>query len=177
MESAREAILLELHLVNHTTEELANRYRLYKHRVMDVRFVCTITRGEHTPMAFNLAPQEYRYRENQYVDGYGQACGLVRPSENVVATDSMPRYEQPWLETPSAKQVGMQQAPNFTLLATNPLPVLNELVDATTSKFAFFVSAHITFGIACVKDNSKEDFPLPLFPTIMAGRFSFLITK
>ncbi len=129
-EQSGDAMLIELHLVNHTKEETANEYRLYRHRVMDAGFTTSITVGTHSRMLFNLAPREYRYRDSRWIDGYGQACGLTSPTSNVLSTQILPRFEQPWMEAPTAEQVGMSHSTTFEGLSLDPIPILEDLVTA-----------------------------------------------
>lgn len=122
--------MIELYLVNQTTRDQAKDYRLYHHRVMDVQYDVCITNGQHHPMQFSLAPREYQYEPLREVDGYGHACALIRVGQNHLRTEFMPTVHQPWIDTPSAQDVGMAQEPEFKLLSRDPLPLLNALIDA-----------------------------------------------
>lgn len=122
--------LAELFLVNHTQRDVAEWYRLYEHRVMDVHFETRVTRGRHRPMRFALQPHEYRYEPLAEIDGYGQMCALERRGENHLATNTFPTYEQPWIETPSAADIGISAPLAFSDLAKDPLGTAHEIVAA-----------------------------------------------
>lgn len=128
--SERPLFLVELFLVNHTQREVAEWYRLYDHRVMDVEFEARITRGQHRPMRFALQPHEYRYEPLAEIDGYGHMCALERRAHNHLATNTFPTYEQPWIETPSAADIGLNAPLSFAALATDPVATAREILMA-----------------------------------------------
>jgi hypothetical protein len=124
------AYLVEIFLVNETANELAQRYNLSAHRVMDVNLRVRILAGEHQRMRFPLATEDCAYESEQDSDGYGITCALVREASGTLRTESLPMYEQPRLEAPNLDEAGMRHAPLFESLASDPFPILDDLVNA-----------------------------------------------
>jgi hypothetical protein len=127
-EPASEVFLVELFFTNKTTRELAREYGLPDHRIMDVNLKLRIIAGRHRRMRFHLGPEDYRYQSRQEIDGYGVTCALVRGADGTLSTESLPVYEQPLMEAPTAAGAGMREIPSFERLARDPIPVLDEFI-------------------------------------------------
>lgn len=127
-DASAEIYLVELFLSNATTRESAAAFGLYQHRIMDVGFTARIFSGQHRKMRFHLDPEDYRYQSRQEVDGFGVTCSLISNPDGTLATESLPIYEQPLMEAPTAAEAGMREAPDFERLAQDPLPILDDFI-------------------------------------------------
>lgn len=122
--------LLEVYMVNRSRADVAGMYGINRPTIMDCGLSVTLTQGTSYKLPHKLNPEDYRFFEEEGLDGYGINCGVELVAPNVFHTNSLPTYHQPYFETPDALQVGMSEQPTYDLLASNPLPVLGELVSA-----------------------------------------------
>jgi len=119
---ARREYRVEVVLTNHTTRDLAQRYSLANPQVMDVQLRVKIVSGEHRRMRARASLKGS--------DGYGIHCALVCASDGALRTECLPSYEQPWVEEPKPADVGMREPLRLERLMRDPLPVLDELLQA-----------------------------------------------
>lgn len=124
--------LLEVYMVNRARAEDAIMYGINRPTIMDCGLTVSLTQGISYKLPHKLNPEDYRFFDEEGLDGYGINCGVDVFKPNVFHTNSLPTYHQPYFETPDALQVGMSASPTYELLSKNPLPVLEDLVSALT---------------------------------------------
>ncbi|CAG4893053.1 DEAD/DEAH box helicase family protein [Paraburkholderia gardini] len=122
--------LLEIYIQNNTDPTTGRAYGLMRPCLLDVEFCARLDAGRQYDVPHRLQPEDYRYRSEDGVAGYGVTCAVQRVTDSVFRTNSMPLFAQPRVDAPGADEVGMPFPASFDLLATRPLDVLNGFVDA-----------------------------------------------
>ena len=127
---ANDHYLLELYLENLTTTIDARPFGVEFPYFLDTRFTTTLIEGIPHMVPHRLKPEDYRYRDDDGLPGYGITCAVTSGGNGVFATDSMPTTAQPRVDAPSPANVGMTTAPHYAVLAVDCLPVLNDFLAA-----------------------------------------------
>lgn len=83
--------------------------------------------GKTLPFLLEELPESFRY--DRRVDAYGVNCGVVKRGD-VLETRDVAVYEQRRLEYWDRAHLGPEPDLSFDRLATDPIPVLRELLDA-----------------------------------------------
>jgi len=120
--------LVEISLINRTTREVAQRYRLANPYAMDANLRVRVLAGEHQRMRSRASPESGHVQQES--DGYGIHCALVRAPDGALLTDFLPTYEQPQVGEPQPAEVGMREALRLDRLMRDPLPILDDLLQA-----------------------------------------------
>lgn len=124
------AWLVELYLENQTSYEQAKPYGLDAPYLLDTRLQVQLTDGTAHDVPHRLRPEDYRYRDEDGVPGYGVTCAVERTLDGTFVSNTMPTLRQPRVDTPSARDSGMSLVPNYADLARDPMPILDDLVAA-----------------------------------------------
>lgn len=83
--------------------------------------------GKTPPFLLEDLPESFRY--DRRVDAYGVNCAVVKQG-GVLETQDVAVYEQPRLEYWDRAHLGPEPDLSFDRLATDPIPVLKELLEA-----------------------------------------------
>ncbi|MFM2057888.1 MAG: hypothetical protein RLY71_2273 [Pseudomonadota bacterium] len=122
--------LLEIYLQNKTGPQHGAMYGLRRPCLLDAQFEVELTAGTQHDVPHRLAPEDYRYRPEDGVAGYGVTCAVEKIAPHRFKTNSMPVFAQSRVDAPDAKEVGMPFEASFEMLAQNPIPVLDGFVGA-----------------------------------------------
>jgi len=123
-------LLLEISLTNRTESAVAQTYGLERPYLLDCVLETELTAGNHHLLPHKLKPEDYRLYEGDGLEGYGINCAVEKTEQGNFITNCLPVVQQPTFETPTPEDVGMSVKPTFEALADNPLPVLEELIEA-----------------------------------------------
>lgn len=122
--------LLEVYLVNQTNNSDSRWFGVEQACLLDARFIVTVTEGVRVNVPHRLQPEDYRYRPQDNVPGYGVGCVVQEVDGTTVATDTFPIMPMQRTEAPSPEAVDMAQRPTYRGLASDPLPILHDFVTA-----------------------------------------------
>lgn len=121
VEAGKDGPELVVTLVNRSPKEV----RRFDTNLYEVSLV--VDAGETLPFALDTLPDSFRY--DRAVAAYGVNCGVERLDDGSFRTTDRTMYDQPrpqyWDE-----EVGSRPDITFTRLANDPIPVLDDLVDA-----------------------------------------------
>jgi len=117
--------LLEVYLQNNTDSATGRAYCLNKPCLLDVVFDATLLSGQQIDVPHRLQPEDYRYRPEDGVAGYGVTCAVTKVSAQRFRTDSMPIFAQARVDAPTPKDVDMPLSASFQLLKEKPIEVLD----------------------------------------------------
>jgi hypothetical protein len=117
--------LLEVYLQNNTDTPTGRGYCLNKPCLLDVVFDATLLSGQQIDVPHRLQPEDYRYRPEDGVAGYGVTCAVTKVSAQRFRTDSMPIFAQARVDAPTPKDVDMPLSASFQLLKEKPIEVLD----------------------------------------------------
>ena len=120
--------LLEVYLQNDTDSVVGRTYCLNKPCLLDVVFDTALHSGQQIDVPHRLQPEDYRYRPEDGVAGYGVTCAVTKVSAQRFRTDSMPVFAQARVDAPTPNDVGMPFSASFQLLKDKPLEVLDGFV-------------------------------------------------
>lgn len=123
--SGEGQFLLEIYLQNNTDSATGRAYCLNKPCLLDVVFDTSMLAGQQIDVPHRLQPEDYRYRPEDGVAGYGVTCAVTKVSSHRFRTDSMPVFAQPRLDAPTPKDVDMPLSASFQLLMEKPIEVLD----------------------------------------------------
>lgn len=122
--------LLELFLENQTTTAHARAFGVEFPYLLDARLVAKLVAGTSHKVPHRLQPEDYRYRDDDGLPGYGVSCGVIHLDHNEFMTDGMPTSAQARVDAPRPGDVGMTHAPDYELLARDPLIVCDSFLSA-----------------------------------------------
>ncbi|CAD6531874.1 hypothetical protein LMG27952_02631 [Paraburkholderia hiiakae] len=128
--SGNQRYLLEVYLQNNTDSAVARQYGLLKPCLLDVVFEAVLKAGSQFDVPHRLLPEDYRYQAEDGIAGYGVTCSVRKLRDDCFRTDSMPVFAQPRVDAPTPQEVGMALSPSFSLLAEQPLAVLDGFLAA-----------------------------------------------
>ncbi len=117
--------LLEIYLQNNTDTLTGRAYCLNKPCLLDVEFDTHLLAGHQIDVPHRLQPEDYRYRPEDGVAGYGVTCAVTKLLPQRFRTDSMPTFAQARVDAPTPKDVDMPQPASFQLLKDKPIEVLD----------------------------------------------------
>jgi len=117
--------LLEVYLQNKTDTVTGRAYCLNKPCLLDVAFDTSLLSGQQIDVPHRLQPEDYRYRHEDGVAGYGVSCAVIKISPQCFRTDSMPIFAQPRVDAPTPEDVEMPLPASFQLLKDKPIEVLD----------------------------------------------------
>lgn len=152
--------LLEVFLENQTTTDRARAFGVDAPYLLDARLVTKLIAGENYKVPHRLQPDEYRYRDDDGLPGYGISCGVVEIDKKHFMTDGMPTSVQPRVDTPSPGEVGMDYAPSYELLANEPLLVCESFLktqELYLGEWATRISALESAGLMADRDVAVAD--------------------
>ncbi|MCU1727382.1 DEAD/DEAH box helicase family protein [Pseudomonas sp. 7P_10.2_Bac1] len=158
--SANGSFLLEVFLENQTTTEHARAFGVDSPYLLDARLVVKLTAGQSHKVPHRLQPEEYRYRDDDGLPGYGISCAVLEVDKNQFMTDGMPTFAQPRVEAPSPADMKMEYAPSYELLARDPLLVCDSLLKAQErylGEWAQRISALESAGLMADRDVALAD--------------------
>lgn len=115
--------LLELFLENQTTTDQARMFGVDAPYLLDARLVTRLIAGESYKVPHRLQPEEYRYRDDDGLPGYGISCSVAQIGHKHFTTDGMPTSAQPRVDAPDSAEVGMDYPPSYEMLARDSLLV------------------------------------------------------
>ncbi|WHL27076.1 hypothetical protein QJS63_21210 [Pseudomonas juntendi] len=118
--SAAGSFLLEVFLENQTTTEHAQAFGVDSPYLLDARLVLKLIAGQSHKVPHRLQPEEYRYRDDDGLPGYGISCAVLEVDKNQFMTDGMPTFAQPRVEAPSPADMKMEYAPAMNCLRKTP---------------------------------------------------------
>lgn len=158
--SADGSFLLEVFLENQTTIENAKAFGVDSPYLLDARLVTRLVAGENHKVPHRLQPEEYRYRDDDGLPGYGISCGVVELENKLFMTDGMPTSAQHRVDAPSPAEVGMEYAPSYEMLARDPLLVCDTFLKAQErylEKWAARIDALESAGLTADRDVALAD--------------------
>lgn len=154
------SFLLEIFLENQTTTEHARAFGVDAPYLLDTRLITQLTAGENYKVPHRLQPEEYRYRDNDGLPGYGISCAVVEAGEKLFVTDGMPTCAQPRVDAPLPDEVGMDYAPSYELLARDPLLVCDSFLETQErylDEWAARISTLESSGLMADRDVALAD--------------------
>lgn len=122
--------LLEIYLQNNTDTVTGRAYGLNKPCLLDVAFESHLLAGQQIDVPHRLQPEDYRYRPEDGVAGYGVTCAVTKISSQRFRTDSMPIFAQAKVDAPTPEDVDMPLSASFQLLKDRPIEVLDGFLAA-----------------------------------------------
>ncbi len=128
--AGNDQFLLEIYLQNNTDTATGRAHGLNKPCLLDVVFEAHLLAGQQIDVPHRLQPEDYRYRPEDGVAGYGVTCAVTRVSSQRFRTDSMPTFAQARLDAPTPKDVDMPLPASFKLLREKPIEVLDGFLAA-----------------------------------------------
>lgn len=132
--SIENAYLLEVFLENNTMRDEARSFGIARNaHLLDVRFSCSLHTGRAHGLPHKLSPADYRHRDHSTVPGYGITTSVQQDGQGVFHTNAMPVSHQAKTKNPTRESINMTQDPAFTLLAEDPLPLLNSFMKAVNN--------------------------------------------
>lgn len=158
--SADGSFLLEVFLENQTTTENAKAFGVDSPYLLDARLVTRLVAGENHKVPHRLQPEEYRYRDDDGLPGYGISCGVVELENKLFMTDGMPTSAQHRVDAPSPAEVGMAYAPSYEMLARDPLLVCDTFLktqEQYLDKWAARIDALESSGLTADRDVALAD--------------------
>lgn len=158
--SAQGSFLLEVFLENQTITDQARAFGVDSPYLLDARLVTKLVAGENYKVPHRLQPEEYRYRDNDGLPGYGISCAVVEVEKKLFMTDGMPTYAQPRVDAPSPAEVGMDSAPSYEMLARDPILICDSFLETQErylGEWAFRISALESAGLMADKDVAIAD--------------------
>ncbi|MEE4879975.1 helicase-related protein [Pseudomonas alliivorans] len=158
--SADGSFLLEVFLENQTTTENARAFGVDSPYLLDARLVTRLVAGENHKVPHRLQPEEYRYRDDDGLPGYGISCGVVELEKKLFMTDGMPTSAQHRVDAPSPAEVGMAYAPSYEMLARDPLLVCDTFLktqEQYLDKWAARIDALESAGLTADRDVALAD--------------------
>ncbi|MEX5607930.1 DEAD/DEAH box helicase family protein [Pseudomonas protegens] len=158
--NALGSFLLEIFLENQTTTDHARAFGVDSPYLLDARLVAKLVAGEAYKVPHRLQPEEYRYRDNDGLPGYGISCAVVEVQKKLFKTDGMPTFAQPRVEAPLPAEVGMDCAPSYEMLARDPLLVCDSFLQTQErylDQWAVRISALESAGLMDDKDVAIAD--------------------
>lgn len=158
--SAQGSFLLEVFLENQTTTEHARAFGVDAPYLLDARLVTKLVAGESYKVPHRLQPEEYRYRDNDGLPGYGISCAVVEVEKKLFMTDGMPTYAQPRVDAPLPAEVGMDSAPSYEMLARDPILICDSFLktqERYLDEWAIRISALESAGLMADKDVAIAD--------------------
>lgn len=158
--NAHGSFLLEVFLENQTTTEYARAFGVDSPYLLDARLVTRLVAGQNYKVPHRLQPEEYRYRDDDGLPGYGISCAVVEVAEKLFMTDGMPTSAQPRVDAPSPAEVGMVYAPSYEMLARDPLPVCDSFLRTQESyldEWALRINTLESAGLMADRDVAIAD--------------------
>jgi Helicase conserved C-terminal domain len=158
------ALLLEIYLVNQTLTDEGRNFGLEDPFLLDCELAVSLHSGKHHLLPHKLKPEDYRHHDNNGLVGYGITCAVKQNVGGELRTNCMPVIRQWAYETPSLATVGMNISPSFAILAKDPFPVLDSLIDALNNYAGQWVAKISSLTNAGRKDEAQvarkdaEDF-------------------
>lgn len=128
----KDTYLVEIFLENNTTKDTGRAFGIYNPHLLDVQFTAKLLTGTHHFLPHRLAPKDFRYKPGNSVPGYGITTSIKQIAERTFATNAMPIFSLPKIESPSPAELGMEYPPDFDILAKKPIETSQALVDAIT---------------------------------------------
>jgi len=123
--------LVEIFLENTTAQEDAAQFGIRQSaHFLDAQFRVQFNSGKTRGLPHRLEPSDYRYKEHSVVPGYGVTTSVRKLNDLHFMTDAMPVSELEKIDNPSPHELGMVAAPEFERLQNNPLPILEQLIEA-----------------------------------------------
>ncbi|MEA9993198.1 MULTISPECIES: DEAD/DEAH box helicase family protein [unclassified Pseudomonas] len=132
--------LLELFLENQTTTANARAFGIEFPYLLDARLVAQLAAGTSHKVPHRLQPEDYRYRDDDGLPGYGVSCGVIQLDDNKFMTDGMPTSAQARVDAPRPGDVGMTHAPDYKRLAHDPLVVCESFLNAQEQYLGLWAS-------------------------------------
>lgn len=121
--------LIEFFLENLTSSDHSKPFGVFMPQLLDAGFKIKFSVGNNTPLPHRFAPEDYRLIDSEGLPGYGISCG-VSYENGEYSTNSFPTSRQALIETPSPEKIGMKTQPTFADLASDPIPILKDMVQA-----------------------------------------------
>lgn len=159
-EAMADRYLLEIYLENQTTTVGARPFGIEFPYLMDTRFQVALVQGSSHAVPHRFQPEDYRYRDDDGLPGYGITCAVVQRDANLFVTDSMPTTAQARVDAPLPATVGMFHTPHYDALAHDALPVLNDFLTALENyvgKWAERIDALEKSGQTAERDVAVAD--------------------
>lgn len=129
-ESIGTRYLVEIFLENQTTTDEARPFGVEFPYLLDSRLSVDLLSGESHKVPHRLQPEDYRYRDDDGLPGYGINCAVIQESPQRFTTDGMPTAAQARVDTPQPESVGMLHPPHYRVLAKTPFLVLDDFLKA-----------------------------------------------
>lgn len=158
--SAAGSFLLEVFLENQTTTDDARTFGVDAPYLLDARLITRLVAGESYKVPHRLQPEEYRYRDDDGLPGYGISCAVVQVEKKLFKTDGMPTFAQPRVDAPSPAEVDMAFAPSYEMLARDPLLVCDSFLktqERYLDEWAVRISALESAGLMADRDVAIAD--------------------
>ncbi|MCQ4295386.1 DEAD/DEAH box helicase family protein [Pseudomonas stutzeri] len=152
--------LLELFLENQTTTTDARAFGVEFPYLLDARLAVDLVTGESHKVPHRLQPEDYRYRDDDGLPGYGISCAVTQEGEKRFITDGMPTSAQARVDAPLPEMVGMRHPPHYTVLSSDPLPVLDDFLTALDNYLGLWASRIAsleTTGLMADRDVAMAD--------------------
>lgn len=152
--------LLEVFIENQTSVQDTKPFGVDFPALLDARLSIDLTAGQAHKVPHRLMPEDYRFLDDDGLPGYGITCGIVDEDMRRFHTDSMPTVAQPRVDAPDPKSVGMQDRPRYDLLASDPMPVLDQFKKALNAYLGTWeerIAALATQGLLEQKDIALAD--------------------
>lgn len=152
--------LLEIFLENQTTTDEAKPFGVEFPYLLDARLAAEIVAGECHKVPHRLQPEDYRYRDDDGLPGYGINCAVKEQEPKHFITDGMPTHEQARVDAPLPDTVGMRHPPHYAVLASDPLPVLDDFLaslDAYLGLWAERIAKLESAGLMADRDVAIAD--------------------
>ncbi|WP_241800058.1 helicase-related protein [Pseudomonas putida] len=152
--------LLEVFLENQTTTEQARAFGVDSPYLLDAHLVVKLIAGDSHKVPHRLQPEEYRYRDDDGLPGYGISCGVLEVERNQFMTDGMPTSAQPRVEAPSPADMNMEHAPSYEMLMRDPLLVCDSFLktqERYLGEWAARISALESAGLMADRDVAVAD--------------------
>ncbi|WP_339526462.1 C-terminal helicase domain-containing protein [Pseudomonas sp. EL_65y_Pfl2_R96] len=159
-EQSEGRFLLELFLENQTTTADARAFGVEFPYLLDVRLGTRLVAGTSHKVPHRLQPEDYRYRDDDGLPGYGINCAVNQIDETRFMTDGMPTSAQARVDAPSPYEVGMAFAPSYDLLARDPLLVCESFLGAQEHYLGFWaerIHGLETCGLMADRDVAIAD--------------------
>lgn len=125
------AYLLEIYLENSTSLEETRQFGVTRNaHLLDAQFSVQLNQGDGLGLPHKLEPADYRYKKTGTVPGYGITTSVEQVGPNHYATQAMPISSLAKTRNPSPEELSMHAEPTFSLLATDPIALLQSLIIA-----------------------------------------------
>jgi len=148
--------LLEIYLQNSTDTVTGRAYCLNKPCLLDVVFDVHLLEGQQIDVPHRLRPEDYRYRPEDGVAGYGVSCAVTKLAPQRFRTDAMPTFAQARVDAPTPDDVGMPLSATFKLLTEKPIEVLDGFLIALKNYNAIWDTVEAELEAASQTAELKE---------------------